>query len=538
MANLCIDKSSFRILSIALRWDNPDFNGGVMTGWLHIAKFANTNLKNCLATTQIYYQEIVINLNMKKQYLIIALLALVFLFGNNCAAEERAAVKTNLLYDALLNVNLGAELKFAPHWSVDLSGNYNGWRLSNGRQWKHWMIQPELRYWTSRENMRGHFFAGHIFGGQFNTTLNKYRRQGWAAGAGIGYGYSWSMADHWGLEAEIALGYARYSYDKFPCADCGRKIADRNKNYVGPTKAAITLVYYFGGPKKETPVIVLPEVPVIQPVELSAIDTLPKFEFPLVDVPHSKILTENLAGTARVQFKVNRTEIDSTLADNKNELAIITGKLDSIRNNLGMDIHRIELIGYASPEGSYANNDRLASMRTVSLKSFIQSEMELPDSIIYVSHIAEDWGGLRNAIQESDIADKYVLIEIIDSNRSPDAKEALMKRHRASWAWISREILPSLRRTEYRIEYQHQYEEKELQTLEEVNRCITEGDIDEAAKLLVNIPSSPEADYARGVVAALQHRYVEAEAWFNRARSRGVEEAVQALHDLKTKTTK
>ena len=84
-------------------------------------------------------------------------------------------------------------------------------------------------------------------------------------------------------------------------------------------------------------------------------------------------------------------------------------------------------------------------MRTVSLKSFSQSEPELLDSIIYVSHIAEDWGGLRNAIQESDIADKYVLIEIIDSNRSPDAKEALMKRHRASWAWISREILPSLR---------------------------------------------------------------------------------------------
>ena len=475
--------------------------------------------------------------NNLENYLIFAIFALVTLFGSDCKAEERIAVKTNLLYDALLNVNFGAELKLAPQWSVDLSGNYNGWSLSKGRQWKHWMIQPELRYWIDRESMRSHFFAGHIFGGQFNTTLNKYRRQGWAAGIGIGYGYVWRMAEHWGMEAEIALGYARYGYDKFPCAECGRKIARRNKNYVGPTKAAINLVYYFGGQTKESPVVDLREEPEIPPVEISAIDTLPKFEFPLVDVPHSKILTENIAGTARVKFKVNMTEIDSTLADNKAELAIITGKLDSIRNNLGMDIHRIELIGYASPEGSYANNDRLASKRTASLKSFIQSKIELPDSLIYVSHIAEDWDGLRNAIQESAVEDKYALIEIIDSNRRPDAKEALMKRHSASWAWISRDVLPALRRTEYRIEYQHQYEEIELQTLEEVNRCITEGNIDEAAELLVDIPSSPEADYARGVVAAMQHRYDEAEAWFNRARSRGVEEAELALHELKTKVS-
>lgn len=473
---------------------------------------------------------------MHNRNLIIATLAISIFFGMAVKAEERVAVKTNLLYDALLNANLGVELKVAPKWSIDLSANYNGWTLSHGRQWKHWLVQPEVRYWLKADNMRGHFLAGHIFGGQFNTTLNHYRRQGWALGLGVGYGYSWRFADHWGLEAEIAVGYARYGYDKFPCAQCGRKIASRNKNYVGPTKAAVNLVYYFGGTKKETPPAVIPEEPAVAAVEVEAVDTMPQFDFPLVDVPHSKILTENLSGVARVQFRVNRTEIDTAFADNRTELKTITGRLDSISNNLGMDIHRIELIGYASPEGSYSNNDRLAYDRTLSMKSFLRSEGSLADSVINVGHVAEDWQGLRRAVQDSDLPDRSELLEIIDSPMAPDAKEASLKRHKASWAWINKEVMPALRRTEYRIEYQHHYEEVELQTLEAVNRHILEGNPDEAAKLLVDIPSSPEADYARGVVAALQHRYDEAEAWFERALSRGVGEAEQALEELKTKT--
>ena len=474
-----------------------------------------------------------------KHYLIITILSLEFLLGINCNAKERAAVKTNLLYDALLNANLGAELSIAPHWSIDLSGNYNGWKLSHGRQWKHWMVQPELRYWLNSDNLRGSFFTGHLVGGQFNTTLNHYRRQGWAAGAGIGYGYSLRFGKHWGLEAEIAVGYARYSYDKFPCAECGRKIATNTKNYVGPTKAAINLVYYFGGRSKARPAVVVPEMPVepiVEEVEIVPVDTLPTFAFALVDVPHSKTLTENLSGVARVQFAVNRTEIDSTLADNRSELDAIVGKLDSIRNNLGMEISRIVLTGYASPEGSYANNDRLAAARTESLKQFISSAFPLPDGVVEVSHVAEDWEGLRNAILSSELDNRAGLLEIVDSHRAPDAKERLLRARKASWTRISAEMLPALRRTEYSIEYSHQYEEVELQTLEEVNRCITAGDVDAAAQLLVNIPPSPEADYARGVVAALQHRYDEAEAWFKRALARGVGEAADALNELRAKT--
>ena len=177
------------------------------------------------------------------------------------ASGQKAAVKTNLLYDiAAYTANLGVEIGLAPRWTLDVSANYNGWTLSHDRRWKHWVVQPEARYWLC-DRFAGHFFGLHAHGGQFNigglkngisflgsdfSKLENRRYQGWLAGAGIAYGYSWILGKHWNLEAEIGLGYIYTRFDTYPCADCGRKIAeDGSHHYVGPTKAAINLVYMF-----------------------------------------------------------------------------------------------------------------------------------------------------------------------------------------------------------------------------------------------------------------------------------------------------
>lgn len=65
-------------------------------------------------------------------------------------------------------------------------------------------------------------------------------------GAGIAYGYTWALSKHWNLEAEIGLGYVFSKYDQYECEKCGEKVKDnKTHNYVGPTKAALNLVYVF-----------------------------------------------------------------------------------------------------------------------------------------------------------------------------------------------------------------------------------------------------------------------------------------------------
>ncbi len=177
------------------------------------------------------------------------------------ARAQKAAIKTNLLYDiGAYTLNAGVEVGLAPRWTLDLSANYNGWTLSHDRRWKHWLVQPEARYWFC-DRFAGHFLAVHAHGGQYNfgglrngisflgsdfSQLTDKRYQGWFVGAGVAYGYAWILGRHWNLEAEIGIGYAYTRYDTYPCANCGDKIAeDQSHHYVGPTKAAVNLVYTF-----------------------------------------------------------------------------------------------------------------------------------------------------------------------------------------------------------------------------------------------------------------------------------------------------
>jgi len=159
-----------------------------------------------------------------------------------------AALKTNALYWATTTPNLGLELGLSKKWTLDISGNYNFWNLPNDQKLKHWLVQPEFRYWPC-ERFNGHFWGIHGHYAEYNVGgikmlgLRRYRYEGNLYGGGISYGYHWILNNRWSIEATIGVGYAHLDYDKYKCGDCGDKIKDGNKNYWGPTKAGLSIIY-------------------------------------------------------------------------------------------------------------------------------------------------------------------------------------------------------------------------------------------------------------------------------------------------------
>jgi hypothetical protein len=189
-------------------------------------------------------------------------LCFIFVLLLGCLAPVRAqdiAIKTNLIYDATATANLGIEFGLAPKWSFDISGNLNAWSKNDHTKWKHWMVQPEGRYWFCDRFSR-HFIGAHLIAGAFNfggidnniaffgtdfSVLTDKRYQGYAYGAGAAYGFAFMLTRHLNLELEAGFGYMYLDHETFECDDCGRKVADGIHHYVGPTKAAINLVYVF-----------------------------------------------------------------------------------------------------------------------------------------------------------------------------------------------------------------------------------------------------------------------------------------------------
>lgn len=193
---------------------------------------------------------------MKKLLLILSFIAL---FSAKESSAQEWALKSNLLYDATTTINLGFETALAEKWTFDLSGNWNPFQFEDNMKWKHWLIQPEFRYWTCRK-FGGHFFAAHLLGGQYNfgnidglpnffgsdlSQLADHRYEGWYAGAGVGYGYAWMLGKHWNLEAEIGVGAAYTNFEKYECPKCGKLVGTDDHIYYGLTKLAINLVYLF-----------------------------------------------------------------------------------------------------------------------------------------------------------------------------------------------------------------------------------------------------------------------------------------------------
>lgn len=166
------------------------------------------------------------------------------------AHGQVVAVKSNLMYDATTTFNLGAEVAFSKHLSLDVSGNYNPWTFSSDKSIKHWLVQPEFRYWL-HERFNGHFFGVHgiytdydIAGmNLLNVMKSSHAYDGYAYGGGLSYGYQLYLTPHWNIELTAGVGYLRFDYDKTPFGDKAGQKGHYYSDYFGPTKLGISIMY-------------------------------------------------------------------------------------------------------------------------------------------------------------------------------------------------------------------------------------------------------------------------------------------------------
>ncbi|MFT4223857.1 DUF3575 domain-containing protein [Dysgonomonas sp.] len=173
-----------------------------------------------------------------------------------CASgkAQEVAIKTNLAYWATTTPNLGMEFALGKKSTLEISGGLNPFEFSDNKRFKHWLIQPEYRWWFC-EAFNGHFLGVHAHGAQFNVggwdiplgrldVFKDRRYEGYLYGGGISYGYQWVLSNRWNFEFNIGAGYARIHYDEYPCKDCGTKLDESNYNYWGITRVGLSFIYF------------------------------------------------------------------------------------------------------------------------------------------------------------------------------------------------------------------------------------------------------------------------------------------------------
>lgn len=168
------------------------------------------------------------------------------------------SIKNNLLEDAALVINLGAEFRITKRLSFDVMGHYSPYDyFTDVRKIRVFAIQPEIRYWWGESLVKGHFIGLHAPIAGFNVQLNdKYRYQDpnhaiWGLGLSYGYAMPLGKKGNWGIEFTIGVGYMDIKYDVYEGVTNGRYLRTETRNYIGPTRLGIDISYRIDMSKKQ-----------------------------------------------------------------------------------------------------------------------------------------------------------------------------------------------------------------------------------------------------------------------------------------------
>lgn len=288
-------------------------------------------------------------------------------------------------------------------------------------------------------------------------------------------------------------------------------------------------------------------------------------------------------GKAFVDFVVNRTDLNPSYRGNTREIAKIIESIDRVKNDPDATITLVSIKGYASPEGSYANNVRLAMGRTATLKEYVRKHYSFDPEIMRTDFEPEDWEGLREWVMTCDLPHRTEILGLIDSNLEPDTKDRTIKeRYPEDYKIILADVYPALRHSDYKVKYSIRtytdieelkrvfastperlrpvdfsriaatypsdspeykdvfmkaveiYPDDELANLNAANIALERGDCAAASRYLLKAGDSPEAIYTRGLLAAQSGDFDRAARYMELAAGRGLEDASFELERLQS----
>ena len=239
-----------------------------------------------------------------------------------------------------------------------------------------------------------------------------------------------------------------------------------------------------------------------------------------------------------VAFKVSKSEIDYSVFDNEITFNLILSAVDNIFVDPIYKLDKIEVAGYASPEGPPAFNKQLGEDRAMALINYIieqRPQYGLTMDNFRIVNGEENWPGLRKALVASEMKYKDEVIAIIDDAKLTGEQKKLKIyeiENGKVWRKMLKEIYPYLRSARYLALFYESVEDETTGVIDLANMKINEGLYGEAEQIVKTVEEDPRAYNTMGVAVMMQGRFEEAFPWFQKAIEVGSKSADTNLHTL------
>ena len=159
---------------------------------------------------------------------------------------------------------------------------------------------------------------------------------------------------------------------------------------------------------------------------------------------------------ANIKFLIQQANIRKSELKNNSvqEFVRMLKQINDDREGLNLD--NVEVSAYASPDGGFSINDKLANQRQKVSEQYVNQELKKikMDANVDARYTAQDWEGFQELVQASDIQDKDIILRVLSMYKDPQEREQQIKNISAAFRELADGILPQLRRSRLTINYE------------------------------------------------------------------------------------
>ncbi|MDD3861182.1 MAG: hypothetical protein PHW83_13395, partial [Bacteroidales bacterium] len=165
------------------------------------------------------------------------------------------------------------------------------------------------------------------------------------------------------------------------------------------------------------------------------------------DLPDSK--------TGLINYDKNRAELKPA-ETKREEIVALKDFINEVAENDRKEFVSIELNSYASPEGTMERNTQVSGDRSKTIDKYVKTEFKKVEdfkneSIFKYLVTEEDWEGFKKAVSESNLADKDMILRVVNMNTDPVKREEEIRNMTATFEELEKLIHPLLRRSEVKV---------------------------------------------------------------------------------------
>ena len=159
---------------------------------------------------------------------------------------------------------------------------------------------------------------------------------------------------------------------------------------------------------------------------------------------------------ANIKFLINQANLRKSELKNNSVVEFVKLLKEINKDREGLNLQNVEIQAYASPEGGFKFNDKLANKRQNVSEKYVRKEMKSAgvEGNLDAHYTAQDWEGFQQLVQASNIQDKDVILRVLSMYKDPQEREQQIRNMSEGFRELADAILPELRRSRLIIHYE------------------------------------------------------------------------------------